>query len=270
MKQGVLPFQYQQENGSPGMTALSGLMTYLELLHVSGLKSSVERCVGLRRGGQGWTDSQIVSSLILLNPVSSTGQALAGGESVSDLDVLDKDAGLCKLIREIETCGMGGKERRAMEGRWRVGRRRSVPSESAVFRYLAGFNDADEEAKREAHRAFIPAPSEALRGLGKVNADLVGFIQSRSPHTEATLDMDATLVETHKQEALYSYKKYRAYQPLTTPYGATGQALLGRGRVDRAFGVSGRQRTCGVSAVTSVERSVGVSTCRCGEGDAAV
>ena len=63
MKQGVLPFQYQQENGSPGMTALSGLMTYLELLHVSGLKSSVERCVGLRRGGQGWTDSQIVREL---------------------------------------------------------------------------------------------------------------------------------------------------------------------------------------------------------------
>ena len=28
--------------------------------------------------------------------------------------------------------------------------------------------------------------------------------------------MDACLVETHKQESLYSYKKYRAYQPLTT------------------------------------------------------
>ncbi len=41
--QGVLPFQYQQENGSPGMTVLSGLMTYLELIHVAGLKSSVER-----------------------------------------------------------------------------------------------------------------------------------------------------------------------------------------------------------------------------------
>ena len=208
MKQGVLPFQYQQENGSPGMTALSGLMTYLELIHVSGLKSSVERCVGLRRGGQGWTDSQIVNSLILLN--------LAGGESVSDLDVLDKDEGFGRVLREMETHEMGRRERRVMEHRWRVERRRSVPSESVVFRYLAGFNDADEEAKREAHRAFIPAPSEALRGLGKVNADLVGFIQSRSPHTEATLDMDACLVETHKQEALYSYKKYKAYQPLTT------------------------------------------------------
>ena len=159
MKQGVLPFQYQQENGSPGMTALSGLMTYLELIHVSGLKSSVERCVGLRRGGQGWTDSQIVNSLILLN--------LAGGESVSDLDVLDKDEGFGRVLREMETHEMGRRERRALEHRWRVGRRRSVPSESVVFRYLAGFNDADEEAKREAHRAFIPAPSEALRDWGR-------------------------------------------------------------------------------------------------------
>ena len=37
--------------------------------------------------------------------------------------------------------------------------------------------------------------------------------------------MDATLVETHKQQAQYCYERYKAYQPLTTPYGATGQAL---------------------------------------------
>ena len=49
-----------------------------------------------------------------------------------------------------------------------------------------------------------------------MNADLVGFAQSRSPHREATLDRDACLVETHQQEALHSYNKYRAYQPLTT------------------------------------------------------
>ena len=55
-----------------------------------------------------------------------------------------------------------------------------------------------------------------MKGLGKVNAGLVDFVQSRSPHTQATLDMDACLVESHKKEALYSYKKCRAYQPLTT------------------------------------------------------
>ena len=94
-----------------------------------------------------------------------------------------------------------------------------------MFRYLEMFHDAGEEARREAHRAFIPSPNEALRGLHQVNADLLGFVQSHSPQREATLDMDATLVETHKQEALYSYKKYRAYQPLTT-YWAEAELIV--------------------------------------------
>ena len=179
----------------------------------------------------------MIISLMLLN--------LAGGESVSDLDLLEKDEGLCKMLGDFETCGMRLSERRALEKRWRVERRRRVPSESAVFRYLERFHDVDEESKREAHRAFIAASNKALEGLGKVNADVVGFVQSRSPHTEATLDMDATLVETRKQEALPSYKKYRAYQPLITYWSES--------RVDRAFGVSGRQRTCGPSAVASVD-----------------
>ena len=222
MKQGVLPFQYAEEKSSTGMTALSGLMTYLELIQAAGLRSSVEGHMGLREGGQAWTDSQIVNSLILLN--------LAGGESVVDLDVLEKDEGFCRVLREVETWGMGRRERRVLEERWRVERRRSVPSESVVFRYLERFHDAGEEARREAHRAFIPAPNEGLKGLYKVNADLLSFVHSRSPHREATLgeatlDMDATLVETHKQEALYSYKKYKAYQPLTTYWAEADQIV---------------------------------------------
>ena len=62
------------------MTVLLGLPAYLELMHASGLRESVERHMGLRECGQGWTDNQIVTSLMMLNPVSSTGQALAGGE----------------------------------------------------------------------------------------------------------------------------------------------------------------------------------------------
>ena len=91
MKQGLLAFQYEEEKSTTGMTALSGLMTYVELMHAAGLRSSVERRVGLRGGGQGWTDSQIITSLILLN--------LAGGESVMDLEVLEKDACLCRVLR---------------------------------------------------------------------------------------------------------------------------------------------------------------------------
>ena len=58
-----------------------------------------------------------------------------------------------------------------------------------------------------------------------MNADMVSFVQSRSPLREATLDMDATLVETHKQQALHSYKKYKAYQPLTT-YWAEAELIV--------------------------------------------
>ena len=153
MKQGLLAFQYEEEKSTTGMTALSGLMTYVELMHVAGLRSSVERRVGLRGGGQGWTDSQIITSLILLN--------LAGGESVVDLEVLEKDAGLCRVLRHAETHGMRRRERRALKARWRGERWRSVPSDSVVFRYLERFHDAGEEAKREAHRAFIPSPNDA-------------------------------------------------------------------------------------------------------------
>ena len=117
MRQGLLAFQYEQEKGSTGMTGLSGLITYVELMDAAGLRSSVERHVGLRECGQGWTDSQIITSLILLN--------LAGGESMMDMEVLEKDAGLCRVLHHAETWGMGSRERRALKARWRVERRRS-------------------------------------------------------------------------------------------------------------------------------------------------
>ena len=207
MSQGALPFQYVQENGSTGMTALAGLGAYLDLWQVAGLPQSVRRHLGVE-GGQDWTDDQMVTSLVLLN--------LAGGECVEDLRLLEKDEGLGRVLRLAETHGMGWRERRGLLGRWRKERRRSVPSASAVFRFLDRFHDEEEESRRQAHTAFIPAATAGLLGLGRVNADLAGFVQRQVRHEQATLDMDATLIETHKEKALYCYKKYKAYQPLTT------------------------------------------------------
>ncbi len=218
MPQGVLPFQYAAERSSTGMTAMAGAGVYLDMMVAAGLWESVGRHVGIKRMSQGWTDIQMITSLVLLN--------VAGGESVSDLDVLEGDEGLGRLLRRMETHGMHRREREATERRWRVERQRSVPSASAMSRYLESFHDRAEEAKREPGRAFIPAASACLRGLSRVNADMVAFVQRHIRQSCATLDMDATLVKTHKQQAQYCYDKYKAYQPLTTPYGATGQALL--------------------------------------------
>ena len=67
MRQGILPFQYEEERNSTGMTALAGLPAYLDLVWVTGLAQSIDRHVGLREGGQGWSDSQMVTALLLLN-----------------------------------------------------------------------------------------------------------------------------------------------------------------------------------------------------------
>ena len=209
MPQGALPgVQYAEEKGSTGMTGLSGLATYLDLARVAGLSESARRHIGIKEGKQGWTDSQMITSLALLN--------LAGGESVDDLRVLEKDEGLGRVLSLAESHGIRRREGRDLKRRWRKERRRGAPSASAVFRYLSMFHDAAEEERREAHTAFIPAATDALLGLRRVNAGLVGFVQKHAGHKQATLDMDATLIETHKQEALFSYKKYKAYQPLTT------------------------------------------------------
>jgi len=222
MPRQLLPFQYDREDEGTGMTALGGLPAYLDLAYVAGLSRSISRHVRLREGGQGWTDAQVVSSLALLN--------LAGGSCVDDLRVLEGDGGFCEILRRVELSGLPRKERRGIERRWRKERRRTVPSPSAAFRYLNAFHDPGEESRRKQCReqgvkAFIPSPSEALRGLGRVNADLTSFVQSRSPESVATLDMDATLVATGKDAASFCYKGFGSYQPLNT-YWAEQELVL--------------------------------------------
>ncbi len=205
MAQGVLPYKYEEERSDAGMTALAGLPIYLDLASVLGLADSIRAHVHVRESGQGWTDEQAILSLILLN--------LAGGDCVDDMRILEKDEGFCRVLGRVETKGLTRQQRRAMERRWRKERHRSVPSPSALFRYLEAFHDPGEERKREPGKAFIPAPNEHLQGLRRANQDCVASIQKRHPEREATLDTDATLVETQKKDAFFSYQGYKAYQP---------------------------------------------------------
>lgn len=205
MAQGVLPYKYEQERTDGGMTALAGLPIYLDLASVLGVADCIRAHVQVRKSGQGWTDEQAVLSLMLLN--------LAGGDCIDDIRILEKDEGFCKVLSRVETKGLSRQQRRAMERRWRKERHRSVPSSSALFRYLEAFHDRGEEMKREPGKAFIPAPNEHLQGLRRANQDFVASLQRRHPEGEATLDTDATLVETQKKDAFFSYQGYKAYQP---------------------------------------------------------
>ena len=54
---------------------------------------------------------------------------------------------------------------------------------------------------------------------------LIAFVQGQSPQRVATLDQGATLVETHKRDALYCYQGYQAYQPLSTYWAEQGLVI---------------------------------------------
>ncbi len=127
MTQGVLPFKYEAEETENGMTALAGLPVYLDLAEVIGLSKSIQKHLKIRDNGQGWSDSQVVLSLVMLN--------LAGGDCVDDLRIVEADEGFCAILRKSEMHGLKRKVRRALERRWRKEKKRSVPSPSSVFRY---------------------------------------------------------------------------------------------------------------------------------------
>lgn len=219
MAQGVLPFQYQDQKHVAGLTALAGLPTYLDLAHASGLRDAICCHLHIRSDSkQGWSDHQIVMALILLN--------LAGGDCVADLERLEADEGLCLIMRKVEHYGLPRKARRSLERRWRKERCRTVPSPSPVFRYLSEFHDQDQEEKRQPHKAFIPNNNENLKALGKVNRDFIAFVQSCSPQTQATLDMDATLVGSQKERALWCYQHHKAYQPFNVYWFEQDQIVL--------------------------------------------
>jgi len=206
MTQGVFPFQYEVEKRPGGMTALAGLPPYLEFGYVMGLSAAIENRLKIRGGDQGWSDNETIMSLILLN--------LADGQGMSDLDILEGDEGFCRVLRESVGFGKSRKDRRAQKKRLRKEQERSVPSPSSANRYLNHFHDPEQEKLREPEKSFIPAPNKYLKALIEVNGDFVASVQRGSPQQVATLDMDATVVETNKKEALSCYKGHKADQPL--------------------------------------------------------
>ena len=218
MAQGILPFQYEVEEKAGGMTALAGLPLYVEFAHLVGLPRLIADHVRARQGDQGWTDDQMIMALVLLN--------LAGGDCVDDLRVIEGDEGFCRVLRDLEFDGRTRSERRALKRRWRKQRTRTFPSPTSMRDYLELFHHREQEESRREHEAFIPEPSELLAALVRLNGAFAAAMQRRSPEKAATLDMDATLVETFKKAALYCYKKFKAYQPLNVYWAEQGLMLF--------------------------------------------
>lgn len=174
MPQGILPFQYESEKNESSLTSFAGLPLYLEWMMATGLCTSIEQSLNTKT--QGWSDLQIISSLILLN--------LAGGDCVDDIERLESDAGLRALMLKFETQGMKRKERREYIRRWRKEKRRAFPSASVLRRELKKFHDPKQEELRKEGVAFIPEPNELLQRLVSTNDTLVDFAQKKNVLTQ--------------------------------------------------------------------------------------
>lgn len=204
LTQGLLDFNYEADSSRHGLTSLAGLPLYLDLIKASGLGAAIQRHVAVA-GRQGWLDMQMVLSVVLLN--------LAGGDCVDDIDRLESDSGFAAILRGIEKDLLPRALRRALRGRWRKRRERTFPSPSALSCWLEKFHDR-AAPKAVVGTAMIPSVTGELAGLWRVNQVLLEFLQKHRPANVATLDMDATLIATHKRDALFCYKKFKAWQPL--------------------------------------------------------
>jgi hypothetical protein len=167
LPQGVLGLQYEAECSRGGLTSLAGLPLYLELVQRSGLAAAIREHIRVA-GRQGWLDVQMVLAVVFLN--------LAGGDCVEDLERLEQDRGFAAVLQAIERDLLSRAERRSLKRRWRRERQRTVPSPSALSAWLERFHDP-ASPKAVAGTAFIPAVTEALQGLWRVNQMLLGFIE---------------------------------------------------------------------------------------------
>ena len=144
-----------------------------------------------------------ILSLVLLN--------ILGGDSVDDIKILERDSGLKRVFNKIETKFQGLKDRE-----FRKGRTRTFPSASRIFGFLKGFKSEVEEserAQRPAGTGKILPIGDSIQGLKALNTLPIRVAQKLNPQGVATLDMDNNIIETNKRNALFCYKKYKAYQP---------------------------------------------------------
>lgn len=65
MPQSALPFQYQAEKTDADLTGFAGLPLYVELATQSGLVEYINKT--MKTKVRGWTDAEMILSLILLN-----------------------------------------------------------------------------------------------------------------------------------------------------------------------------------------------------------
>lgn len=186
--EGEFLFEIDEEPSEECLTALGGVPLFVRTARSLDVPGSVKRNLALKQRDRGFDEATYVESFLVLNA--------AGGDCLEDFDCLREDRGLA---------GMLGHE---------------VPSPEAARKFLYQFHDPEkiEQAQRElaaGEASYVPEEGAALRGLAQVNQDVVRELARRCAGERiATIDMDATVIESWKREAKATYEGGNGYQPM--------------------------------------------------------
>jgi len=185
---GEFLFEIDPEPLQECVTALGGVPLLVRAARSLDVAGSVGRHLHVKQRERGFDEATYVESFLVLNAV--------GGDCLEDFEQLREDAGLAEML----------------------GHR--VPSAEAARKFLYQFHDAEkiEQAQQglAAERvSYIPQESEPLEGLAEVNQDVVRELGRRCAEQKiATLDVDATVIESWKREAKLTYEGCTGYQPV--------------------------------------------------------
>jgi hypothetical protein len=181
ISQGLLPFQLIQDTSKVLITSFGGIPLVMETFRALGLPQSIQRHLHLFERDGKYREADYIESFVSV--------FAAGGDCVDDVERLRGDEGLKKL-------GL------------------RVPSAEAARWFLNAFHEEQLLRGRLPHEAFIPEETEWLKGLREVQRDLIRKATWKEQPWKATIDLDATVIESHKQQAYWTYLQEKGYQPL--------------------------------------------------------
>ena len=173
---GEFLFDIDEEPLEEAVTALGGVPLLARALRSLDVPGSVGRHLHLKQRQRGLDEASYIESFVILQAV--------GGECLDDFQMLREDTALPLML---------GHE---------------MPSPEAARQFLYQFHDGNkieqaQQALLPGQSAYIPAESAPLEGLGKVNQELVrGLARRGEPQKIATVDLDATVLESWKRQAL--------------------------------------------------------------------
>lgn len=191
------------------VTPHAGIALFIETGRRSGVIAAAAKSLPQKRSPKGLGQDQFVEACLLLSAL--------GGDCLDDFDHLRRDAGLAALLGY------------------------TLPAAATARQWLDRFHDETRLDGRPAQGSFIPRESDGLAGLRAVVQHSVRtYVSAVAPGPALTLDVDAHLVASSKQEALPTYEGFRGYQPLLVSWAETGLVLADAfrdGNVPAAVGI---------------------------------